>query len=348
MHGWIKVGDPPRPAPPPPLAPRVVPSAEYPSIRAALTEMEPGTVIEVRPGTYFYSDVTIDVPGVTVRGTGAGPAETVIDGSPGRPTGIAVRADDVRVENLTVRGYNTGILFDGVDGFEVAGVHSLDNRADGILARASRGGVIRNARAAGGGRGIVVQHCDTCDTVIRDSSLSSNGAGIILEDAGSVIIRGSDVRDNGTGIVAMVAEPTGRSGLHIWGNTIVDNTGFASNPFIAVDEWNRLGVGVWMSGVSHSVVERNWIEGHAYAVAITAVGPPSVGHRVTSNTVDATIYGSLAWDGLGADVCFEGNVTIEAGEPSSEPPAIQALYPCSLPHTVGVPFPTVTARLHAP
>ncbi len=74
-----------------------------------LENAEPGDVICIAPGTYeMEATITIGaVSGLTVKGTGESPDDTVLNyGGPGTGKGILVQTDNVTIENLWVK--NTG------------------------------------------------------------------------------------------------------------------------------------------------------------------------------------------------------------------------------------------------
>jgi hypothetical protein len=279
---------------------------------------------------------------------GSSPDEVVIDGDGQRAVGINVRGDGVRIENLTVRDHGTtGIAFDAVEGFAAERVSALANGSHGIRALGSRRGSIRDSSASDSARaGISIEGCEACDVVVDGASVEGNAVGVLVENGGSITVLRSEIRRNGAGVVmrAIVSrEPRIPSGAHLWRNTIVDN----ADPDAPRSE-HSLGAGVWIASGRHSRIEDNVITGHRYGVVVTGAGPPSLADRIERNTVDDSSLADLAWDGLGADVCFRGNVRPDGLAPSSEPPEAQTLYPCDMPHTVGIPWPAVTARMLAP
>jgi hypothetical protein len=308
----------------------------------ALVDAEPTTIIDVLPGTYF-SSVVVSTRNVTIRGTGASPDEVVLDGANQRAVGFEVRADGVRIENLTVRRHGVaGISFEGVEGFDLERVHAHANGSYGILARSSQAGAIRDSLATGGSRaGIAVADCTPCDVTIDGVRVEGNAVGSLVSNAGSVTILRSEIRGNGTGVVLKGGTDAG-GGVHVWGNTIANND--ATNAPRSAD---ALGVGVWISGGRYDVVESNLVTGHRYGIVVTGLGTPSVMDRIEGNTVDDSTLADLAWDGLGVDVCFAGNTRPDDSDPTSDPPSAQTIYSCDLPHTIGVPWPAVTAQMVA-
>src|SRR5699024_5591877 len=84
---------------------------DAPTIADAVDQVADDGLVLISPGIYRES-VTITKPGVTIRGTDRNTVIIDVDGQ--RSVGIAVSADGVTVENLTVRA-NTfyGVLITG-------------------------------------------------------------------------------------------------------------------------------------------------------------------------------------------------------------------------------------------
>jgi len=344
MAGVVVVGAGSPPPPPPPEPPRrVVPSADYPTIARALIDAEPTTIIEVLPGIYHYG-VVVATSDVTIRGMGTSSEEVVIDGDRQRAVGIAVGADGVRVENLTVRNHGiAGLSFDGVARFGAHRIVAADNGSFGIRARGSHRGAIHASTASGASSaGLAIQDCDPCDIDVDELTAAANAVGALLENAGSIIVRRSLIRGNGAGIV-LTGSPLEQRGAHLWGNTIADN----ADP-VAPRSSRSVGAGIWIDGGSHNLLEHNDVSGHRYGIVVTGVSGPSVADRIIGNTIGDSLLGDLAWDGLGADVCLAGNARPDGTEPSADPPIAGTIYSCDLPHTVGVPWPAVIANMLNP
>jgi plastocyanin len=326
MAGVVVVGAGSPPPPPPPEPPRrIVPSEAFPTIAAALAGAEPSTIVELRAGTYHYG-VTVSVPHVTIRGTGASPGEVVIDGDGARATGIRVLADGVRIENLTAREHGVaGIVIEDAAGFAVEHVRVEANGSDGIRIAGARRGSVRGVTAEGSARaGIAIEGCETCDVVVDGVLARDNGVGVLVQDAGSTVVRDSVLMGNGTGIVLRT-----QRGAHLVGNHIVDNG----------------DAGVWIDGGWFDVVESNTVIGHGFGIVVTALAGPSYADRIVWNVVEGSVRGDVAWDGIGADVCFGTNARGDGSEPTSEPALAQSIYSCDLPHTVGIPWPAVSAAM---
>jgi cytochrome c peroxidase len=85
----------------PPQTLRVAPGE---SIQAAIDRARPGDVVEVEPGVYRQA-VTVDVPGITLRGIISGDERPWLDGQDARPVALILLTDDFTFEGFGVRGY---------------------------------------------------------------------------------------------------------------------------------------------------------------------------------------------------------------------------------------------------
>ena len=81
---------------------------DHDTIQDAVDVARPGDLVLVGPGTY-REEVKVAVPSLVIRGRDRD--EVVVDGEFQRPNGIAVTADGVAVENLTVRNALINGLF---------------------------------------------------------------------------------------------------------------------------------------------------------------------------------------------------------------------------------------------
>lgn len=355
MFGVIVVGDGSPPRPPSGDAPeiRAVPG-EYATIADAVAGAPDDTIIEVGPGIYREA-VTLDVPGLTVRGVGANRGEVAVDGMSQIGIGFTIAAERVRIQHLTIRRYTfAGVFADRARRFTIDDVALIDNDRYGLRSVAADGGVVRDSAVRGALRaGISIEGCVDCDVFVDGIIAEANLAGVAATNAGGVVVRGSTFRGNGTG-VALKTLPGGQHapqrGAHVLGNLIEDNTWRPHVRPPATDSFEiPTGVGVWLSGGLLDVVEANTIRGHLYNVAVTGFTGPSIDDRVVGNIVGGAREADLAWDGVGATVCFARNTRPDGSPPSSTPVRIEALYACGLPATAGIPYPLVnsTILLHA-
>jgi plastocyanin len=346
MVGVLTVGNPPLPPPPPPepVELRRVPE-EYPTLADALRDIPARIRVELAPGTYpTRGDTVLPATGIDPRanvviqiaGTGTSAAEVVLVPTPGTVgTGLGIGASHVVVEHLTVRGFPTAIALDRVTDIVLSDV-TLEGSQYGVRAVGSSNVRLDQVHASGAAvAGIAIERCTVCDVLVTDASVAGNLAGIAAIDAGAVVVLGSHVHDNGVGIVIRrdPAAAVPPRGAHVVSNTIEHNTATGFSPAAGL---RPLHAGVWIDGAWSAVVGANHLSAQRWGVLVTGLGGPVMDGRVTSNALGPHEEAALAWDGIGAGMCFVGN-----GDVSSQPSDIQTLYPCERP-TVGIPYPPVT------
>lgn len=341
MEGVVRVGNPTRA--PAPARPRITVPDDVPTVAAAAAAARPGTEILVRPGRY-REQVVLAADGVRLRGLGRSPAAVVLDGERLREVGVTVRGAQVAVENLTVRHYrDAGVRVERTRGAALADVTLSGNDRYGVDAVGSAGTTVRRVTATGSpAAGVAVRDCAACGALVEHAGLHRNGAGLLAADATGVVVRGSRLTGNALGIGLR-----GVTGAEVTGSTLLDNA--ATDVRVASAAGSGalpVGAGIWISGGRGHRVAGNTLAGHTYEVAVT--GPlPVADVRVTGNVVRNARHGDLAWDGIGTGVCFTGNRRPDGREPTSDPPAAQAVYDCALPATAGLPYPVVWANLAA-
>lgn len=348
MAGVIIVGagsPVPTPTPTPTVVEhRSVPS-QYATVRAALAGIPPGGVVHLAPGVY-HEAIEVRTPGVTIQGDGP-PGSVTIDGQGSRRTGVMLAARDTAVRSVTVANHRAeGVAIRAAGGVRIADVIVRNNGGYGVLAADATGATITRVDAAGHRvAGIAVQGCDDCDVIIEAASATANLYGVLLDNAGSVVVRDSSIHDNGTGVVVR-SLATGDSalarGAHITGNRITGNR--ATLAAASATEF-PVRSGVWVAGAWFTVVEDNEITGHDYGVLVTSAGVPTVDARIAANVIGGSAVADLAWDGIGAGVCFEGNGQPAGGPPTTRPPLAQTIYACDGARGPGVPEPLVIADL---
>jgi len=257
-----------------------------------------------------------------------------------------VTIEDVAITRFTF----AGVFADRAHRFTLERVLLDANDRYGLRAVGVSGATIRDSRATSSKRaGISIEGCVACDVLVDRVLAVGNLAGIAATNAGGVVIRNSTFRGNGTGIALKTfpaTEAVPQRGAHVYGNLIEDNMLRPSvRPPVTDSLEIPTGTGVWISGGAQDIVQSNTIRGHIYNVAATGMTGPSIADRIVGNIVADARDADLAWDGIGADVCFAGNTRPDGGAPSSAPTRAEALYSCSLPVTIGIPYPVVTATI---
>lgn len=346
MWGVVVVGDP-KPVEPS-KRPRIDVPEDYETIQAAVDAADPGSTIVVAPGIY-KGDVRITTDDLVLRGVDR--YRTVLDGDDERANGIVVEgAANVTVANLTVRNFVTdGVSF--VDSFRYTakGIDAIDNRMHGIGAVRSYEGVVRSSFGWGSGEAaIYVADCMGCGTLIDAVNGRSSHAGFAAVNATGITIRRSAAVGNGVGIALLSRSggPPGRGALLV--DNFVSGAGAPETaPTRSAETFGiPRGTGIWIAGVSNAVVRASRVFDQArYGILVSASedGIVPFGNTVAENAVPRGSLGSLAWDGAGADNCFEGNQHGDAAAPAD----VQGTYDCDNRPFSGEPYQPVVDDLAA-
>jgi len=243
---------------------------EYPTIQAAVDAANPGDLIRIAPGVYHQQVVVPpDKKDLVLRGTDRN--RVILDGGNGaRDDGIAIHANGIAVENLTVRRYGSdGIVFTPapgtkppLKGWRTSYVTATNNAVHGIDAIGARGGTVDHVWASGnGGAGIQVGRCGPCDLLVTDSVAERDMVGFEgVNAAGNIVVVRSLFRDNRVGVALVSAgSDTDRhqQDATVVGNVITDNDNRD-----APGRGDAFGVGVLVRGGRRDGVARNRISGH--------------------------------------------------------------------------------------
>lgn len=330
------------------------------TITQALDRVAANGLVLLSPGTYHES-VTVQVPGVTIRGTDRN--SVIIDGQGVRPDGIVVTAAGVTVQNLTVKA-NTfyGVLVTGEPGaaegqsgngyttidpdkfppvqrFRVDHVTAENNGLYGIYAFDAQHGVIENSYASGSAdSGIYVGQCRQCDILVRGNVAERNAVGFENANASdSVYIVGNRWSGNRVGMTLLSSyQEALRPQRHntVAGNLISDNTS-AQSPAQAN---GGFGIGIGISGGQDNTIRVNRIAGNPYVGVLfdNTEDIPAIGNQIIGNT--------MAANGLDAADISDGQAPsskncVSAGPRVTVRPAslARATCPASSTQSTGVP-----------
>ena len=312
------------------------------TIQQGVDRARRGDLVLIAPGTY-HEAVIVKHPGVVVRGQDRN--ATILDGQDKLVDGIAVTADEVAIENLTVHRYtNNGVLISGgyeaaqqghdepkvVEGYRMSYVTAYNNGLYGLYAFMARYGVIENSYVSGHpDSGIYIGQCNPCDAVVRQSTAEFNSIGYEGTNAGgNLFVINSLFRNNRVGItpnsqryerLAPQREST------IAGNTVIDNVAAGAPE----QGKGAFGIGIAIGGGGKNLVTHNYVSGHsAYGIGVTdldSFAPEN--NRVEANSLDSNQV-DLAYffsDPTTAPIgnCFVGNTFSR-----SVPETIEKLFPC--------------------
>lgn len=341
------------------------------AIQEAVDGASAGDIVLLAPGVY-HEDVRVATEGITIRGEDRN--AVILDGEDRLQNGFWVTADDVAIENLTVRHFtNNGILFtrigedvleqveseDGGDnatrstidpaadllsGYRASYVTAYSNGLYGLYAFASTNGVFEHTYASGHpDSGYYVGQCKPCNAVLRDVTAERNAIGYEGTNAsGGVYIVESLFTRNRLGITpnSQDAERLAPQGeTVVAGNRVIDN----ADPQTPAIDNGYFGGGILIGGGERNTVVRNLVTGNPdTGIGIFTLGryQPN-GNRVEGNMsrgngVDLVYAPTGLPDAAGN--CFAGNTFA-----TSLPRRIERALPCDGPSALRrIPLPPRT------
>ncbi len=334
-------------------------------LQEALIVAEPGDVVQIGPGTFDLTDgLSLDVDGVTVRGSGA--EQTILNfaGQLGAGEGLLVSGDNVVLRDFTVRDTRG----DGIKSkqahnivylslrVEWSGEPRATNGAYGIYPVESDnvlvdGVVVRGASDAG------IYVGQSRNIIVRDSVAVENVAGIEIENSFNADVHDNVVTGNTGGILVFDLPGLPQQGGHnvrVFDNIIVNNmtANFAPAGNIVASVPAGSGVIIMANRdveVFDNVFEGNgtsnvMITGYRYGPASEGYNPLPVRIRIFDNVhgrtgfqpalpggaaMAAAFGGSLPpilWDGAGSDIVAADNVAaLSLGLPDLSQPREAAM-----------------------
>ena len=320
--------------------------ADFATVQSAVDAALPGDLVLIAPGDYAEA-VTVRTPSIVIRGEDRN--KVILDGGDALENGILVAADNVAVENLTVRRFAVnGLLFtkaydDNVDdpadhevlqGYRASYVTASNNGLYGIYSFFARGGVIEHSYASGhSDSGFYVGQCKPCDAVLRDNIAELNAVGYEGTNAsGNLFVLSSIWRRNRVGVTpnSQNMERLAPQGdTVIAGNLVEEN----QDPGAPSAGQGGSGLGIAVGGGERNRVLRNLVRGNVNAgIVVTDLAgyQPSANevreNVLSDNGVDLALYASDGAPTVPArSNCFSGN-RFE----SSLPPSIETVVGCPI------------------
>jgi hypothetical protein len=302
---------------------------DYLTISAAVKAAKPGDLISVAPGIY-HETVIVHTPDLTIRGRNRN--TVILDGNFTLPNGFLVTANDVVLENMTVRHYvGNGFYWYGVHGYRGSYLTAYANGDYGIYAYLSVDGQFDHDYAAGQPNGFYIGACHPCNAVITEVLAENNGLGYSGTNAGgNLVIENSIWRDNVVGIAPNTedSEPLApQDGVTIIHNLVENNNN--SNAPVETEQLATIGTGILIAGGSNDVIEDNRVSrDDYYGILVVANVDQNVwepnGNMVKENVVTDSGVADLALAALSADNnCFSGNTVSR-----TSPPFLQYTHAC--------------------
>lgn len=187
----------------PPTSDVVVVVKDGESIQQAVLAAQPGTTIQVMPGTYRET-VYIDKDGVRLIGVIEESRRPVLDGEDKLNDAILFSGNNIVVENFTITRYKgNGIMSQAGNNWEIRNNLIIDTGVYGIFPQLGQNGVIEHnivsgiedaAIYVGMSDNVHVAHNDVFDSV----------AGIEIENSRHCIVESNRVFNNTGGILAFI------------------------------------------------------------------------------------------------------------------------------------------------
>ena len=187
----------------PPMTDVVVVVNDGESIQAAVHKAEPGTTIQVMPGTYNET-VYIDKDGIRLIGIIKEGNRAVLDGEGKLNDAILYSGNNIVVENFTITRYKgNGIMSQAGNNWEIRNNIIIDTGVYGIFPQLGQNGVIEHNVVSGiEDAAIYVGMSDNVHVAYND--VFDSVAGIEIENSRHAVVEANHVYNNTGGILAFI------------------------------------------------------------------------------------------------------------------------------------------------
>jgi parallel beta-helix repeat protein len=300
------------------------------SIAKAIEQAQPGSTIEVEPGTY-HEALVIDTPGITLRGVVSGARRPVLDGRGKLNDGVIASGSPFAMTGFAVQHYKgNGITTQQVDGATFSDLIIDDTGLYGVYPIQSRNISITHCSVTRiNDAGIYVGESERA--VVAYNEVFGNVAGIEIENTNDADVHDNVAYDNTAGILVFVLpgkvlkEAKRNRVHHNW--VLHNNTPNFGDPDAIVGSL-PYGMGILVMGADDTVVENNWVrDNHSSGIGVIRLPPQeaakdpelepmsdgtrvlfnyAVGNGAKPHATIAKRYGGgldFAWDGTGRDNC---------------------------------------------
>ena len=333
------------------------------SIAAALEQAEAGTTVEVEPGVY-HEALTVDTPGITLRGIVKGQARPVLDGRGELNDGVIASGSPFTMTGFGVRHYKgNGVSAQGVDGVVFSDLVVDDTGLYGVYPVQSRN--------------VNITHCtitrvvdaaiyvgESNHALVAYNEVHHNVAGIEIENTNDAIVRDNLAYENTAGILVFVLpgkmQKEGKR-TRVFRNWVIrNNTPNFGDPNSIVGKLPQ-GLGIMVMGADDTIVEDNQVkDNESMGLSVIRLGkqdaqkderlePFADRNQIRFNYVlengrnpNPTIVeqvgtgGDFAWDGTGEGNCASlPDEAARAGTPL--PPCPEATEPEAATGVEGTP-----------
>ena len=187
----------------PPMTDIVVVVKDGESIQAAVKAAEPGTTIQVMPGTYNET-VYIDKDGIRLIGVIDKGRRAHLDGQGTLNDAILYSGNNIVVENFKITGYKgNGIMSQAGNNWEIRNNLIIDTGVYGIFPQLGQNGVVEHNIISGiEDAAIYVGMSDNVHVAYND--VFDSVAGIEIENSRHAIVEANRVYNNTGGILAFI------------------------------------------------------------------------------------------------------------------------------------------------
>ncbi len=330
------------------------------SIAQAVERARTGDVIEVEPGVYSEA-LSIDTPGLTLRGLVRGAQRPVLDGRGELNDGVIVSGSPFAMTGFGVRHYKgNGVTTQGVDGVVLSDLVIEDTGRYGVYPVQSRNISVTYCTVTGINDAAIYVG-ESNQALVAYNELHGNVAGIEIENTNDADVRDNLVYDNSAGILVFVLPAKVQKHGHrnrVHRNWVVSNDHVNFGDPDAIVGALPSGLGIMVMGADETRVFDNWVK-HNGSVGILVIRlapehaqkdpemePIADGTRVEFNYVSSNGLrphaiiaekfpgggGDLGWDGTGQRNCADlsdAAVAVGAKLPPCAPAAGAATVPSS-------------------
>lgn len=187
----------------PPMTDIVVVVKDGESIQEAVKKAEPGTTIQVMPGTY-HETVYIDKDGIRLLGVIEKGERATLDGEGKLNDAILYSGNNIVVENFKITAYKgNGIMSQAGNNWEIRNNLIIDTGVYGIFPQLGQNGVIEHNVISGiEDAAIYVGMSDNVHVAYND--VFDSVAGIEIENSRHCIVEANNVYNNTGGILAFI------------------------------------------------------------------------------------------------------------------------------------------------
>lgn len=165
------------------------------SLQQALNRAQPGDVFELVSGAIYQGPAAIKTQGVTLRSNGGAPAiiEGTLDADQDKLDVLLVKAADVQVQNLELRGGARGLVVEGAPGSRILGNRMVDNEV-GIEASEADKLLIQDNQVEGSEfMGISISRAVTNSQVEGNRLAKARGLAIRVANSTDIAVQGNDI-----------------------------------------------------------------------------------------------------------------------------------------------------------